>query len=272
MTDNRMTPALLAELQNLGLSPDVLFLLKPTTRVQIQRLLRKLRGAGLGPTIQRITQALLCKWVATPPAAQNHCSSTDVKQEIHLVSDFNSESCRKLVRKADLDILILMTDTIIRRSTFSIPRIGCLNAHPGWLPAYRGLGSTLAMLRDGRAPAITIHFIDEGIDTGPVIIRRILDPRAVGASSEAELRWARAAAALIIEAFRKIENCKNRIEVLDTFIEPSNMTRGFPARKARVLLSLISKSIGRLQPVESCLSPTLLPSGAQVPGKERKYF
>ena len=272
MTDNRMTPALLAELQNLRLSPDVLFLLKPTTRVQIQRLLRKLRGAGLGPTIQRITQALVGMLATSRPAAQNHPCSMDAKKEVHLVSNVDSEACRELVRKANLDLLILMTDMIISRATFSIPRIGCLNAHPGWIPAYRGLGSTLAMLRDGFAPAISVHFIDEGIDTGPVIVRRTIDLRAAGSSSNAEIKWAREAAVLISEAVRMIEKAENRVKVLDTFLEPSNMTRGFSSHVARTLLHLIDKNTQRLLPAESSLLPTELLSKAKASGKKGKII
>jgi methionyl-tRNA formyltransferase len=248
MSDNRMTPALLIALAGLGVRPDVQFLLRPTLRVQLQRLSRKLKGAGVAATVARVKQAF------AGPRAMHTEMRGDVargenRRKVYLVRNFNAASCRALIRASDLDLLIVMTDTIIGRGTFSIPRYGCLNAHPGWLPAYRGLGSTLSMLRDGYAPAITVHFIDEGIDTGPVLLRRTIDARAAGATLEAEALWAREAATLVVEAIRIIEESDTRVPVLDTFLEPSRMTRGIPANEARSIMDGIAEV--SVQPAES---------------------
>ena len=48
-----------------------------------------------------------------------------------------------------------------------------MNVHPGWLPAYKGAMTYLWVLRHGREKAgVTLHWIDEGIDTGEIIARR----------------------------------------------------------------------------------------------------
>lgn len=47
------------------------------------------------------------------------------------------------------------------------PRLGVLNVHPSRLPAYRGPEPLFWQLRDGVNPlGVTIHWMDEGLDTG----------------------------------------------------------------------------------------------------------
>ena len=53
------------------------------------------------------------------------------------------------------------------------PRLGVLNVHPGWLPAYKGAMAYLWVLKNGGERAgVTVHWIDEGVDTGAILARR----------------------------------------------------------------------------------------------------
>ena len=55
-------------------------------------------------------------------------------------------------------------------SLLQLPRYGCLNLHPSLLPAYRGPAPLFWMARHGQAQAgVTLHFLDEGIDSGDII-------------------------------------------------------------------------------------------------------
>lgn len=49
---------------------------------------------------------------------------------------------------------------------------GILNIHPSLLPAYPGLESWRQALEAGETEAgCTVHFVDEGMDTGPIILQ-----------------------------------------------------------------------------------------------------
>lgn len=48
-----------------------------------------------------------------------------------------------------------------------------LNVHPSLLPAFPGLDAPGQALRAGvRETGVTVHFIDEGVDTGPIVAQR----------------------------------------------------------------------------------------------------
>ena len=53
-------------------------------------------------------------------------------------------------------------------SLLALPRLGFLNIHPSLLPAYRGPTPFFWQLRDGAATGVTVHYMDEGLDTGDI--------------------------------------------------------------------------------------------------------
>jgi phosphoribosylglycinamide formyltransferase 1 len=70
-----------------------------------------------------------------------------------------------------------------------------INVHPALLPAFPGVRAIEQALAYGvKVFGVTVHFVDEGVDTGPVIAQRALElPRA---TDPAEVR----------EALRPIEH------------------------------------------------------------------
>jgi len=59
-----------------------------------------------------------------------------------------------------------------------------LNIHPSLLPAFPGLHAQRQALRHGvKVTGATVHFVDEGVDTGPIVLQA---PVAVGADDTEE--------------------------------------------------------------------------------------
>jgi phosphoribosylglycinamide formyltransferase-1 len=51
-----------------------------------------------------------------------------------------------------------------------------INVHPALLPAFPGLGAVTQALAYGvKVFGVTVHFVDEGVDTGPVILQRAIE-------------------------------------------------------------------------------------------------
>ncbi len=51
-----------------------------------------------------------------------------------------------------------------------------INVHPALLPAFQGLRAVEQALAYGvKVVGVTVHFVDEGVDTGPIIAQRAID-------------------------------------------------------------------------------------------------
>ena len=51
-----------------------------------------------------------------------------------------------------------------------------INVHPALLPAFPGIGAIEQALAHGvKVFGVTVHFVDEGVDTGPIIAQRALE-------------------------------------------------------------------------------------------------
>lgn len=82
---------------------------------------------------------------------------------------------RALVRVRP-DLLILAGTGIVPPPILRIPSVATLNAHPGLLPWVRGVCPLEHALLRGVPLGATVHAVDEGIDTGPIIRRVLLPP------------------------------------------------------------------------------------------------
>jgi phosphoribosylglycinamide formyltransferase 1 len=60
-----------------------------------------------------------------------------------------------------------------------------INVHPALLPAFRGIGSVEQAVDHGvKVFGVTVHFVDEGVDTGPIIAQRAVElPDATDAAA-----------------------------------------------------------------------------------------
>ena len=73
--------------------------------------------------------------------------------------------------KPDLLVLAFVT-TFIPKAMIKSATHGGINYHPSLLPKYRG-GSAInwAVINGEKETGVTIHFIDEGVDTGPILLQ-----------------------------------------------------------------------------------------------------
>ncbi len=75
----------------------------------------------------------------------------------------------------ELDLLLVCRFELLPAKVFEVPRIGALNIHSSLLPSYRGFHPVSWALIDGaEKTGVTIHRIDAGIDTGPIVAQAAL--------------------------------------------------------------------------------------------------
>lgn len=76
--------------------------------------------------------------------------------------------------KPDIGIVIAYGQ-ILPKSVLELPVHGCLNVHTSLLPLYRGAAPIQAAIRAGDSETgLTIMFMDEGLDTGDILLTETL--------------------------------------------------------------------------------------------------
>jgi len=94
-----------------------------------------------------------------------------------------------------------------------------INVHPALLPAFPGIGSVEQALAYGvKVFGVTVHFVDEGVDTGPIILQRAIDLPAATDAQEVRAALRPIEHELLCEAVRLIARDAVRID-------PSNPRR-----------------------------------------------
>lgn len=84
------------------------------------------------------------------------------------------------------DVLVSIgASQIFKSEVISMAPLGCLNLHTGMLPKYRGLMPTFwAMLNEEKFVGISVFLVDEGIDSGPIVVQKQVE---IGDKSQSKL-------------------------------------------------------------------------------------
>lgn len=88
-----------------------------------------------------------------------------------LIHDMTPEGGTRTLEAFEPDLILsIRFSYLFRRSTIAKAKAGIINVHPGPLPGYRGLYAPFwQMLRGQTTLRCTVHLVDPGIDTGPVL-------------------------------------------------------------------------------------------------------
>ncbi|PLX80518.1 MAG: methionyl-tRNA formyltransferase [Desulfuromonas sp.] len=72
-------------------------------------------------------------------------------------------------------VVVVAYGQILPKAVLEIPRFGCINVHASLLPAYRGAAPINKAIVDGCSETgVTTMFMDEGLDTGDMLLKNTL--------------------------------------------------------------------------------------------------
>lgn len=154
--------------------------------VEREKFLKRMAGQPVPP---RLTQLVAGK-----------------KIPVYCVANHNDNTCRELLAAEKPDVLALGGTRIIKPSILETPRRATVNAHPGLLPWLRGSASVGWALYKDMPQGATVHFIDPGIDTGDIIVRRELPVSRRDTYESINARVATLAGELMAEALTFLTN------------------------------------------------------------------
>jgi hypothetical protein len=177
-------------------------------RFGAQALWRGLRELGLKTASANQEETVLCEELARATVLAKSlpeiCRRLDVP--FHLVTDINSPPALQILKRYCCDYGIYSGAGILRTPLLDCFAQGVLNLHCGSLPAIRGMNGVEWSLFCGRPPEATLHLIDAGIDTGPILAARTIDPEPGDSLSRLRGRTIVAGIELLAECLPRIDS------------------------------------------------------------------
>ncbi len=134
------------------------------------------------PAMRDLVYAKLLTAVVVP----SHCKDmvAEVQQLLQapgipviVVNKENNEAeLKKAIKKYEISMVFMMTYSYkIPPSVYELPAKGFFNFHPGSLPEYRGADPIFQQIKNKEKHAgVTVHKLDENIDTGPIVIKEMI--------------------------------------------------------------------------------------------------
>jgi methionyl-tRNA formyltransferase len=112
------------------------------------------------------------------------------------------------IREFNADVIVVLAyGQILPRDVLEIPRIACLNLHASLLPRWRGAAPIQAAIAAGdHETGITVIYMDEGLDTGDILLQRRIDILSNETGGSLHERIGQAAPEALLESLRLIAN------------------------------------------------------------------
>jgi methionyl-tRNA formyltransferase len=124
--------------------------------------------------------------------------------------DLNAPAAVAALQAAAPDAIAFTGGGLVREPLLSLARHGVLNCHMGLLPRYRGMDVVeWPLLEAGAAPpaiGLTLHVMDRGVDTGPLLLQRRIAPRPGDSLESLRRRFEPAMVELMLEGLRGLRD------------------------------------------------------------------
>jgi methionyl-tRNA formyltransferase len=122
------------------------------------------------------------------------------------VANINSPVNVTRLRTISPDVIFVVAfQQLLKPAVIAVPRLGCINVHPSLLPQYRGPAPYYWAQRNReRVTGVTIHYVDEGIDTGDIITQEAFEIETNDNDRSLRKKSAVIGARLILETARRL--------------------------------------------------------------------
>lgn len=123
----------------------------------------------------------------------------------YALSDVNGSASLDLIRNLGVDLCVNGgVPRMVGPGLLRAPRRGVLNCHPGLLPKYRGATCVEWAIYNNEAVGNTVHFMDEGLDSGPIVTQEPLTFFKTDSYQDIRVKVQKACFKLMAEGIRQI--------------------------------------------------------------------
>ena len=112
------------------------------------------------------------------------------------------------IKEMNPDLIVVVAyGKILPKEILDIPKYGCINVHGSLLPKYRGAAPIQwAVLNGDKVTGITTMFMDVGMDTGDMILKREVEIDDDETTGELWDKMSKVGGELLVETVKQIEN------------------------------------------------------------------
>ena len=150
-------------------------------------------------------------------------------------------------------ICVVAYGKIIPKEILEIPKYGCVNVHPSLLPQYRGSAPIQwAILNGDKETGVTTMYLDEGMDSGDIILQTKTPIDKDETSGELWDRLSKIGAELLVETLEKIEN-----KTAPRIKQPKEFTLAPMLEKSQAKIDWESKTAQEIKNLVRGLNPIM---------------
>ncbi len=112
------------------------------------------------------------------------------------------------IKNLEPDIICVVAyGKILPKEILEIPKLGCINVHGSLLPKYRGAAPIQwAILNGETTTGVTTMYMDEGMDTGDIILKKEIKIDENETTGELWQKLAKMGGELLVETLKQIES------------------------------------------------------------------
>ncbi len=127
--------------------------------------------------------------------------------EVYQPQRVREPECVEYLKKFQADIIVVVAfGQILPKEILDLPRYGCINVHASLLPKYRGAAPIQwAVINGEKATGVTTMRMDEGLDTGDMIMKEEVALETEETGGSLFERLAKCGAKLCVRTLKAIE-------------------------------------------------------------------
>jgi len=146
------------------------------------------------------------KGAPTPPPLA--AAAFDLGLPVFQPERLNQEGARARLSETGADVLVVVAyGQLLRRKVLDLPRLGCVNVHGSLLPRHRGASPIQAAILAGDSvTGVTVMQMDEGLDSGPVLLQLETEIDSSETGGALHDRLAEMGGPLLVRALRGLQS------------------------------------------------------------------
>ena len=146
------------------------------------------------------------KQILTPPPVKIFAEQNSIN--IYQPEKLKTPETFDIIQNLNPDLIIVVAyGKILPKNILEFPKYGCINVHGSLLPKYRGAAPIQWSIINGdQVTGITTMFMDEGLDTGDILLQTKVSINNEENSEELKSKMSIVGAELLLQTIRKLEN------------------------------------------------------------------